>query len=180
MAQTGYAPMVLGSSGGAPATSGSGIFPSAGYVGAYRIYYAGAKEAFDKRYAYREMRAGVAVPPDLSFHVTEDTVDLGVAPHGLGYAPIANKTGSSAPFAPTGPVLTSSSAPAAYGPYGTGISPFDPLTSSGLPAFFAPFTIDHVRNENRRGPRRAKRPEIFPQVRSRARRRETHRRIQCV
>ena len=148
VAQTGYAPMVLGSSGGAPATSGSGIFPSAGYVGAYRIYYAGAKEAFDKRYAYREMRAGVAVPPDLSFHVTEDTVDLGVAPHGLGYAPIANKTGSSAPFAPTGPVLTSSSAPAAYGPYGTGISPFDPLTSSGLPAFFAPFTIVSESNVN--------------------------------
>lgn len=122
---------------GVPATSGR-ISPSGGYYGSIAIFidsnnsgrYEGAQLRAQAQQAgtqareevYREFLTGVAVSPDLSLRVEEQTIDLGDVPHGLGYAP-------NIPFAPTG-----------IGPYRTVSSPYE--------SFFAPFTVKNTGNVN--------------------------------
>lgn len=127
-----YSPMVVGGTGGTPATGGVMVFPSCGYVGTIRVYVGvGGRDTMDARFANRQMKVGIGVPPNIQIRTEEETIDLGKAPHALGYTP-------SLPFAPSG-----------IGPYSTapynGVSPYD---VTGLPSFFAPFTVKSDSNVN--------------------------------
>ena len=123
-----FAPMIT--STGLPATSGPLVAPSAGYVGAFRIFVGvGNRDTMDERFAYRQLNVGVAVPPDIAIRTEEETVDIGKAPHSMGYAP-------GVPFAPAG-----------IGPYASAPSPFD-LPLDPDVRFFAPFTVKSDSNIN--------------------------------
>ncbi|HSV74029.1 MAG TPA: hypothetical protein VLH79_09745 [Chthonomonadales bacterium] len=122
------APMLT--STGVPATGGPLVAPSAGYVGAFRVFVGvGNRDAMDPRFAFRQLNVGIAVPPDVAIRTEEETVDLGKAPHSMGYAP-------GVPFAPAG-----------IGPYASAPSRFDhPLNPDER--FFAPFTVKSDSNVN--------------------------------
>jgi hypothetical protein len=76
---------------------------------------------------FRSFNVGVAVAPDLNLRTEELTVDIGKAPHSMGFAP-------NVPFAPSG-----------IGPYRNGTGPFD---DPALPALFLPFTVQNHGNVN--------------------------------
>ena len=143
-----------------PATSGKPLSqlasPSAGYVagavifldtagtGRFRgkagleVNQQGATDAQSQReMAFRQFNVGVSVPPDLNMAANEETLDLGKAPHSLGYSP-----GDKVPFEPTG-----------VGAYTASISPWDDPTGQVDPSgnahrFFLPFTVINRGNVN--------------------------------
>jgi hypothetical protein len=132
---------------GVPGSSPVAPAPSAGYVGSYAIYVdinndgvfqgfapgvtQGQRVALQAREeVYRQLNVGFTVPPAVDLHTEEETVDIGTAPHGMGYTPSTLGT----PFGPS-----------YMGVYQNAQSVWD--ASVGF-EYFKPFTVRNQGNVN--------------------------------